>query len=65
MICAIHDKLYSSGNGTEFSDDEFVTNERIKMGYVFLKSIGSVLVIIVGIISDNNVRILDNILDIA
>ena len=66
MIGAVHYKLDAFGNGAKLADDQFVAYERIKMGNVFFKVLAVCLIIvIIGIVADNDVRILYHILDKA
>ena len=65
VISAIHYELYTLCNSAELPDDEFVANEIVEMGDVLFKLVRPVHIVIVGVVSDDDARILHHILDVA
>jgi hypothetical protein len=65
MVGAIHDELDASGYGAEFPDDQFVADEIVEVCDMLLELIGTVYIIIVRVIPDDDPRILHHILDVA
>ena len=65
MIGPVHHKLHTFGNGTELPDYQLVTNEVVKVCDVFLKLVSTINIIVIGIVSDDDTRILYHILDVT
>ena len=65
MIGAVHDELDALGDGAEFPDNQFVADEIIEVCDMLLELIGTVYIIIVRVIPDDDPRILHHILDVA
>ena len=65
MIGTVHHKFHAFGDSTELSDDQFVANEVVEMGDMLFKLVGTIHVIVISLVADDNVRIFNHILDIA
>lgn len=50
MIGAVHNKSNSLSNGAKVTDYQPITDELIEMCNVFLKSVGSVYIIVISIV---------------
>lgn len=62
MIRSVHNECYPLSNGTEIADYQPVTDKLIEMCDMLLKLVGSIDIIIICIITDNNSWILNYIL---
>src|SRR5574344_214035 len=62
MVGAVHHELDAFGNGAELPDNQFVTDEIVEMGDVLFKLVRTVHVVIVGVVPDDDTRILNHIL---
>ena len=57
MVCGAHDKLRAACNLAEFSDDQFIAECRVVEQYVVLLELGrSRFVVVIGVISDRDIR---------
>ena len=65
VVGTIHYKLHPLGNSTELTDNKFVTDKVVEMRDVLLKLVSTIHIIIVGVIADDDTRILHHILDVA
>jgi hypothetical protein len=63
MIGSIHHKLHAFGNSTEFPDYQLVTDEVVEVCDVLLKLVGTIWIIVIGIVADDDTRVLYNVLD--
>ena len=63
MIAAIHNELYIRGDHAKLSDNKLIT-DKVKMIFdIFLKILYIFKIVIIGVITDNNVRIFDDVFD--
>ena len=62
MVGTVKKKLCPTGNGTEFSDNQAVLIDRIMIENIILLKLGRVIykIIVYGIITNYNIRIIDN-----
>ena len=63
MIGTIHHELHAFGNSTELTDNQFVANEVVEVCDVLLKLVGTIRIIVIGVVADNDARILYHVLD--
>ena len=61
MISTIHDECNTGSNGAELADDQLITCKIKKIFYVLLKAVYIFKIIVVGIITNFNLRIGNNI----
>ncbi len=62
VIATIHDKFYTGGNGTELPDPKLIPYEVEMIEYVSFEIMRIIQIMIIGIISDYDIRILDDVL---
>lgn len=62
MVGTVKKKLYPTGNGTELSDNQAVLIDRIMIENIILLKLSRVIykIIVYGIITNYNIRIVDN-----
>ncbi len=65
MVCAVHHELDAFGNGAELPDNQSIIDEIVEVRYVLLELVCAINIIIVGVVSDDDARILHHILDVA
>ena len=65
VIGAIHHKLHPFGNGTELAYNQPIANEVVEMGDVFLKLVSTIHIIVIGIVADDDARVLHHVFDEA
>ncbi|MNN91256.1 hypothetical protein D3C81_2093420 [compost metagenome] len=63
MIGPVHDELCAAGDGAEFADNQLIPDEFIMVGHTAFKRDGLVRIIIVGVISGDDIRTGDGIFD--
>jgi hypothetical protein len=65
MVGSIHDKLYTFGNSAEFANNQPVTYEVVKMSDMLLELVSTIHIIVIGVITDDDTRVLHHVLDEA
>jgi hypothetical protein len=65
VIGTIHHKLYPFGDGAELADNQSVTDEVVKVSDVLLELVGPIHIIVIGIVTDDDTRVLHHVLDEA
>jgi hypothetical protein len=65
VVGAVHDELDAASNGTELSDDQFVADERIVVQNVAFEIFRVFWIIVITVVTYNNVGIGDSVLDEA
>ena len=65
VVRAVHYEIHTSGNSAEIAYDEPIANEIIEMSYMLLKPVGSIDIIVISLVTDDDSRILYHILYVA
>ena len=65
MIGPVHHKLHTFGNSTELPDNQLVTYEVIEVRDMLLKLVCTVYVIVIGIVTDDDSRVLYHVFDVT
>ena len=65
VISTIHHKFHPFGNGAELADYQPVANEVVEVGDMLLELVGTIHIIIVCIVADDDTRVLHYVLDEA
>src|SRR5690606_40404622 len=63
MVRAVHDEPDAAGDRAELADDQLVADEREVVENVALEILRIVRIIIVGVIANDDVRVVDGVLD--
>ncbi len=63
MIRSIHDELHTGSDHTELPDDQFVPGKVKMICYVLLEVFDVLKIIVIGVISDDDVGIPDDVFE--
>ena len=65
MVGSIHDKLHSLRDCAELANDQSVTDEIIEMSDMLLELVSTIYIIVVGVITYDNTRVLHHVFNEA
>lgn len=57
VVRAVHDEFHATGKGTKLANDQTIADERIVIEDVALKVLGVIRVVVVGVVTDDDVRV--------
>jgi len=63
VVRAVHDEFHATSQRAELANDQAITNERKMVEHIALETLRVLGIVVVGEITDQNVRVADRVLD--